>query len=78
MPYLWFLWMVHLNASIFVGQRRITIIKGVPVVVRLVRRAPRSFKDCWLCKGELNNSLFVLRERQLLGTPAREGRQETI
>ncbi|HEV3003690.1 MAG TPA: hypothetical protein VGX78_04485 [Pirellulales bacterium] len=41
------------------GQRRYAVVAEYPIKVRLLRPAPRS---SWLCRAELNGSLFVVGE----------------
>ncbi|HEV3023850.1 MAG TPA: hypothetical protein VGX76_15350 [Pirellulales bacterium] len=44
------------------GQRRYAMIAEHPVKVRLLRPAPPS---SWLCRAELNGSLFVVGEADI-------------
>jgi hypothetical protein len=44
------------------GQRRYAVIAELPVKVKLVRPVPPS---SWLCRAELNGSLFVVDEADI-------------
>jgi hypothetical protein len=44
------------------GQRRYAVIAELPVKVKLIRPAPPA---SWLCRAELNGSLFVVPEAEI-------------
>jgi hypothetical protein len=54
-----------MHAPLAAGQRRIAAVGDCLLNVRLVRPATPSGQLSWLCKAELNGSLFVVRESDM-------------